>query len=241
VTAPSAFLLESLRPYRPDLRLIPNAIDLPLYPFQHRTAPQPRLIWVRAFHEIYDPSLAVRVLAKIRERHPEATLEMVGPDRRDGSFARTRAAAGQLGVASAVEFAGAVRKSRIPERMNAGDIFLNTAIVDNTPVSVMEAMACGACVVSTAVGGIPRLIDDGVDGLLVPPRDARAMAAAVERLLTENGLAARVSLAARAKTEAFDWSVVLPQWEEMLRAVASAPAGAAKSRGAEEYAARTSA
>jgi glycosyltransferase involved in cell wall biosynthesis len=241
VTAPSRFLLEGLRPYRRDLRLIPNALDLPLYPFHRRTAPRPRLVWVRAFHEIYDPSLAVRVLAGIRERHPEATLEMVGPDKHDGSFERARAVAQQLGVAAAVEFTGAVPKSRVPERINAGDIFLNTTTIDNTPVSVMEAMACGACVVSTDVGGIPHLVEDGEDGLLVPPRDARAMAAAVERLLSEDGLAAGISLAARAKTQAFDWSAVLPQWEEMLRGVAPEPEGPSKAPGAEEYAARTSA
>jgi glycosyltransferase involved in cell wall biosynthesis len=241
VTAPSGFLLESLRPYRPDLSLIPNALELALYPFRSRNAPRPRLVWVRAFHEIYDPSLAVRVLAEVRARHPEATLEMVGPDKHDGSLERTRATAGQLGVADAVEFTGAVPKSRIPERIDAGDIFLNTTTIDNTPVSVIEAMACGACVVSTNVGGLPHLIADGADGLLVPPQDARAMAAAVERLLSESGLAEQVSLAARARTQAFDWDAVLPQWEEMLRGVASRPRGGAKSRGAEEYGARTSA
>ena len=234
VTAPSAFLLENLRAYRADLRLIPNALDLELYPFHHRTAPRPRLVWVRAFHEIYDPSLAVQVLARVRERHPDATLEMVGPDKHDGSLEHTRSAAEQLGVTAALRFTGAVPKSRIPERINAGDIFLNTAAIDNTPVSVMEAMACGACVVSTNVGGVPNLVANGEDGLLVQPRNPEAMAAAVERLLSEAGLAQRISLAARAKTEAFDWGTVLPQWEDMLREAAS-------HRQADEYAARTSA
>jgi len=229
VTAPSGFLVESLRPYRPDLRLIPNALDLAQYPFRHRRTPQARLVWVRAFHEIYDPSLAVRVLAEIRARHPEAALEMVGPDKHDGSLGRTRAMAQELGVAEAVEFTGRVPKSRIAERVSAGDIFLNTTTIDNTPVSVMEAMACGACVVSTRIGGIPHLVSDGEDGLLVPARDARAMAAAVERLLTEDGLAARLSLAARAKTQAFDWSVVLPQWEDVLLGIET---GVATRRGA---------
>jgi glycosyltransferase involved in cell wall biosynthesis len=219
VTVPSGFLLESLQPYRPDLRLIPNALDLPLYPFRHRAAPRPRLVWVRAFHEIYDPALAIRVLAEIRARHPEATLEMVGPDKHDGSFERTRAVAAELGVSAAVRFTGTVAKRRVPERIDDADIFLNTTTIDNTPVSVMEAMACGACVVSTRIGGVPHLVRDGEEGLLAPPRDPRAMAAAVERLLGEPGLAARLSMAARVKTQAFDWDVVLPQWEDLLGAV----------------------
>jgi glycosyltransferase involved in cell wall biosynthesis len=212
VTAPSGFLAEGLRPCRPDLRLIPNALDLARYPFRHRTRPQPRLVWVRAFHEIYDPSLAVRVLARVRRRYPGATLEMVGPDKHDGSFERTRA------IASAVEFTGAVPKALVPERIDRADIFLNTTTIDNTPVSVMEAMACGACVVSTRVGGVPHLVRDGEEGLLVPPRDAWAMADAVERLLEAPELAARLSLAARRKAEGFDWGAVLPQWRRLLAA-----------------------
>lgn len=224
VTAPSGFLLEHLRPYRPDLRLIPNALDVPLYPFRHCIAPKPRLVWVRAFHQIYDPSLAVCVLAEVRKKYPEATLEMVGPDKHDGSFEQTRATAEDLGVAGAVTFTGSVQKRAIPERINEGDIFLNTTTIDNTPVSVIEAMACGACVVSTRVGGLPHLVRDGEDGLLVEPRNAQAMTAAVVRLLTEPGLAPRISLAARVKTQAFDWSVVLPQWEELLRSLKPAAA-----------------
>jgi glycosyltransferase involved in cell wall biosynthesis len=100
--------------------------------------------------------------------------------------------------------------------MSQGDIFLNTTNVDNTPVSVLEALACGLCVVSTDVGGIPYLLEHEEDALLVPPDDAEAMAAAVRRVLTEPGLAERLSRNARKKAEGFDWSVVLPQWERLL-------------------------
>src|SRR4051812_13893919 len=76
VTAPSGFLQEELRRLRPDLRLLPNAIDGAGYPFRLRARPAPRLIWVRAFHDIYDPTLAISALAILRERIPAATLCM---------------------------------------------------------------------------------------------------------------------------------------------------------------------
>ncbi len=229
VTAPSAFLADGLRPFRPDLRLIPNALDLVRYPFRLRNAPRPRLVWVRAFHEVYDPVLAVRVLAEIRARHPDATLRMAGPDKRDGSLERAVAAASDLGVREAMTLAGAVPKTTVPAWIAEGDIFLNTTTVDNTPVSVMEAMACGACVVSTNAGGMPHLVRDAEDGLLVPPRDARAMAAAVERLLADPALAGRISFSARHRAEAWDWAAVLPEWEQLLASTArmdAVPAGA---------------
>jgi glycosyltransferase involved in cell wall biosynthesis len=86
-------------------------------------------------------------------------------------------------------------------------------------------MATGLCVVSTDVGGLPDLLRDGEDALLVPPNDPEAMAAAVRRLLTEPGLAATLSHAGRAKVEAMAWPTVLPQWESLLHN-AALPRGA---------------
>jgi glycosyltransferase involved in cell wall biosynthesis len=88
--------------------------------------------------------------------------------------------------------------------------------VDNMPVSVLEAMACGLCVISTNVGGIPYLLEHEHDAMLVPPNDPEAMAAAVRRLLHEPELSARLSANARAKAAQCDWSVVLPQWNRVL-------------------------
>ncbi len=68
-----------------------------------------------------------------------------------------------------VDFWASVEKSEVPAWLAKGDIFLNTTNVDNTPVSVIEAQAAGLCVVSTNVGGIPFLLENGKDALLVPP------------------------------------------------------------------------
>ena len=74
-----------------------------------------------------------------------------------------------LGVSERVEFAGGVAKADVPAALSRGDIFLNTTNVDNTPVSVLEAQAAGLAVVSTNVGGLPFLLEDGKNALLVPP------------------------------------------------------------------------
>jgi glycosyltransferase involved in cell wall biosynthesis len=231
VTAPSGFLVDAMRAYRPDLQLIPNAIELARYPFRLRDNPAPRLVWLRAFHKIYDPTLAIRALALLRKSVPAATLQMIGPDKHDGSLEQARATASELGVGDAVRFHGRVPKTEIPSWMDCGDIFLNTTTIDNSPVTVIEAMACGSCIVSTNVGGIPHLIADGAEGLMVPPADPAQMAAAIERILTNRALASRFSVAARAKAETFDWSAVLPKWHALLHSVAvqSAPSLSASS------------
>jgi glycosyltransferase involved in cell wall biosynthesis len=221
VVAPSRYLQEALHPYRHDLLRLPNAIDLRLYPFGLRRQAQPRLVWLRAFEKTYNPTLACEVMRLLAAEHPQVQLTMVGPDKGDDSLARVKAEIQRLNLAERVTLPGPVAKDEVPGVLNHGDVFLNTTNVDNTPVSVIEAMACGLCVVSTNVGGVPFLIEHEQDGLLVPPEDAPAMAAAVRRVLTEPGLAERLSRNARAKAEGFDWSVVLPQWERLLYEAAS--------------------
>jgi len=160
------------------------------------------------------------VVARVVGEWPGVRLTMHGPDKHDGALEAARDAARQLGVESLIRMPGAVPKSRVPEVLATGDIFLNTTDFDNVPVSVLEAMACGLCVVSTDAGGIRHLLQDGHDALLTPRGDADGMANAVRRILTEPGLAARLSLNARRKAETFDWSVVLPELERELKRAA---------------------
>jgi glycosyltransferase involved in cell wall biosynthesis len=216
VIAPSGYLKEKLKSYRPDIRVVPNALDTAKYPYRMRAQPRARLIWLRAFHEIYDPSVVPRVAVELIREYPTLQIVMVGPDKGDGSFERTQRIAAELGVSRCIDFVGSVPKKDVPAWLRDWDIFLNTSRVDNTPVTVLEAMACGLCVVSSSVGGVPYLLEEGMDALLVPPRDPTAMAGAVRRILSEPGLAARLSCHARQKAETFDWSMTLEKWDRIL-------------------------
>lgn len=216
VTTPSRYLLEAMRHFRSDLCLLPNAVDLEAYAFKSRESVQPSLIWLRAFHDIYNPSLGPKTLACLAREVPDIHLTMIGPDTKDGSLQSTMRVASDLNILGRLEVLGPVPKATVPNRLAEADIFLNTASIDNAPVSAVEAMACGLCIVSTNVGGIPYLLEDGQDALLVPPNNPEAMASAVRRVLRDPGLAKRLSRNARRKAERFDWSNILPQWEELL-------------------------
>ncbi|MFN0109770.1 MAG: glycosyltransferase family 4 protein [Blastocatellia bacterium] len=243
VTAPSSYLAELMRPYRPDILLLPNPIELSRYEFRLRSEVQPKLVWLRSFHRIYNPELAVKVAALLRNEFPDLHLTMIGPDKGDGSRQQTEQLIKEMLSSTKTHeentkeknknsvflrdsscvfvdepalITGGVANSEVPVWLNRGDIFINTTNVDNTPVSVIEAMACGLPVVSTNVGGLPYLLTDGEDALLTSPNDAEAMAAAVRRILTDPGLAERLSRNARRKAESFDWANVLPMWRNLL-------------------------
>jgi glycosyltransferase involved in cell wall biosynthesis len=152
---------------------------------------------------------------------PEATLTMVGPDKGDGSLDRLVELADRLGVSERLKLTGLVEKSRVPELLDESVVFLNTATIDNAPLSLMEAAACGLCIVTTNVGGIRHLWSDGKDAVLVPAGDVAAMAGGVLRVLRDREFAERISAAARRKAEALDWSETLPRWEELFTRVAA--------------------
>lgn len=216
VTTPSKYLFNTFRHMREGIKYIPNGISTANYKFWVRKNPVPDLIWLRAFHSIYSPSQAVEVLYLILKHYPCAHLTMIGPDKHDGTYVNVMERVRELRLEDRVTFTGAIPKTDVANHLARGDIFLNTTNYESFGVSVVEAAACGLCIVSTNVGELPYFWENGENALLVPPNDPEAMAAAVRRILAEPGLAEKLSENARKKAEEFDWSVVLPQWEHLF-------------------------
>lgn len=216
VITPSPFIKERLQTFRQDIQVIPNPIDISKAIFRPRAKLAPRLIWVRAFHDVYNPMLAVRVLRLLKDDFPDVHLSMIGPDKGDGSLQDCQLLARSLGVDTNLQITAGIPHAQIAGNMDSADIFLNTTNYDAAPRSVLEAMACGLCVVSTNVGGMGWLVENGQDGLLVSPGNPKAMANAVSRLLNDSALASHLSSNARQKAENLDWSRILPQWEAVI-------------------------
>ena len=223
VTAPSPYLQTAMRSYREDIVLVPNPLDLQNYPFRLRSMPKPHLVWLRAFHNIYNPQMAPLLIANLLPSFPEITLTMIGPDKGDGSLQATQTVIEELGLQNHIRIMPGIPKNEVSAYLGCADIFINTTNVDNTPVSVLEAMACGLCVVSTDVGGIPDLLDAGQDALLVPPNNPETMTNAIKRILTESGLAAWLSANAGKKAAQFDWPTLLPKWESVFEKTIQTP------------------
>ena len=216
--SPSLYLAHEFRKYKFETVYIPNTIPIAEIPFKFRTNLAPKLLWVRAFDKIYNPAMAIKVLAILRKNHENASLCMVGPDK-DGSLNQAKELANQLGVANSVTFTGVLPKKQWHQLSENYAIFINTTNIDNMPVSVVEAMALGLPVVSTNAGGLPYLIENGVDGLLIPVKDVNKMAEAIETLLSNAEKAGELSRNARKKAEQFDENTVKMQWHKLLENV----------------------
>ncbi len=216
--SPSLYLASEFKKYNFETVYIPNTIPIEEVPFKLRTKLEPKLLWVRAFDKIYNPEMAIKVLSLLKASFKNASLCMVGPDK-DGSLIEVKDMAIQLGVADNVIFTGVLPKEQWHELAGKYDIFINTTNIDNMPVSVMEAMALGLPIVSTAVGGLPYLIENNVNGLLIPVNDEKKMAEAIITLLGNQKMAAELSKNAREKVEKFDWNIVKVTWDKLLENV----------------------
>jgi len=212
--APSGYLKYEFEVKGYTTLLIPNVIPITKYNFKNRQKLQPKLLYVRSFAKIYNPTLAIEVLKELKGKYPEATLCMIGPDK-DGTLKEVQQLIDTYDLQDSVEITGVLSKEEWHKKSEDFDIFINTTNVDNTPISVIEAMALGLPVVSTNVGGLPYLIDDNKDGVLVDKEQPILMAKKIVEIIEENK--SSFAKMARSKVENFDWSVVRKQWLKLLK------------------------
>ena len=213
--APSEYLKAAFTKSSYNVEVIPNGIPIKNYPFRLRDKPRPRLLWVRAFDSTYNPAMAVQVIKLLAEKYDDAVLCMVGPDR-DGSMETCKRLAKELEVSERIIFTGQLSKTAWISLANEYDIFINTTNFDNTPISVIEAMALGLAVVSTNAGGVPYLIENGREGMLVEMRDINSMTTTVAELVEGRISSSELVTHARHKVEKFDYMFVAEQWKDTL-------------------------
>jgi glycosyltransferase involved in cell wall biosynthesis len=205
VTAPSQFLAGLIHRYcGVPVTIVSNILDQSLFSFRDRPFLRPRLVVARQLEEIYDIESVLRAFRVIRERHPDASLAVVGGGSQKERL-RSVAAGWQL---QGVTFWGAVAHDDLPRIYADHDIFINASRVDNFPGALLEASAAGLALVSTAAGGIPFMYRHERDALLVTPGDWQALAGAVGTLLASPALARKLIRNGLALAQSCDWRSV---------------------------------
>jgi N-acetyl-alpha-D-glucosaminyl L-malate synthase BshA len=224
VTAVSTYLRdETYRAFgcvQCDVRVIPNFVNLQEYrpgdserSRQVAPAGHKLITHVSNFREVKRVKDVVRVFARICRAMP-ATLIMIGdgPERMDAENE-----ARDLGVAEDVRFLG--RLDSVASLLQASDLFVLPSQTESFGLAALEAMACGAPVVATRAGGLPEVIDDGVNGILEPVGSVEAMGRRAVELLRDPARHAAMREAAVAKAEQFSADRIVPMYEGYYREV----------------------
>lgn len=192
---------------RSKIEIIPNGIDV------HRYSPdltreearrtigldpgRRTIVHIARFHSVKDHPTLVEGFALMAANHPDVDLVLVGdgPER-----PRIEALVEARGLRHRVHFLGV--RGDVPVILRATDIFTLPSLSEGASITLMEAMASGVPSVATGVGGMPEVMRDGVDGLLVPRQNPERLAEAFARLASDEALRARMGAAARARAEA---------------------------------------
>jgi len=199
-----------------NVKLIPNYIDIKKYKYKLRMDINPKILWVRSIHTIYNPKLAIELIVRLIKKYPAAKLCFVGPVKDSNLFQELNYLVNEYKLQKCVSFKGYLSKNEWSKLSESYDIFLNTTNYDNNPITLLEAMALGLPVISTKVGGISQLIEDQVSGLLVEANDLNTMEQVFLNLLNNKYNIKKISSNALKIAQSSEKSIIIKEWYQII-------------------------
>lgn len=215
IVVPSRYLCQVFARHGYEARVIPNVVDLSSFRYRERAPLGPRLLSTRNLEAYYRVGDILEAFALLKGRYPEASLTVAGTGSQEAGLRRLAEA---LGL-DAVRFVGRVEPGAMPALYDSAEIFLNASVLDNQPLSVLEAFAAGLPVVSTGPGDLASMVRDGATGVLVPDRDPVALAKGVTTLLEDPDRARRLARAAYAEVQHHTWEYAREHWAAVYTGV----------------------
>lgn len=215
IIAPSYYLKDYFEKNGFTLNLIPNSIELQDYPFLKRTSVRPKLLALRGFKKTYNPLMTLQATAILVAQGVEVELLMLGNEDED-CYPEVLDFVSSNGLENYVKIKPKQPKKVWIELSKEYDIMVSNPVVDNTPVSIIEGMALGMCVITTAVGGVPFIFEDEKNSLFVSNDNAKEMAKKISQLIENNALALDLSRNGRLFAEQYDWGQIQHLWKNVL-------------------------
>jgi colanic acid/amylovoran biosynthesis glycosyltransferase len=180
------------------MHIIHCGIDPTLFNLVSHSHQGHRLLFVGRLAVVKGLPILLESLATLKIRHPDILLTVVGdgPDRQ-----KLEQMTDQLGLSQNVNFVGYQSQAEVRRFLQQTDVFVMSSFAEGIPVVLMEAMAAGVPVVATQIAGVSELVENGVNGYLVPPGDSVSLAECVEKLLTDPQRRTIFGLTGREKVE----------------------------------------
>lgn len=181
------------------LKIVHCGVDAARYGREEGRARGQRIMFVGRLDAVKGVPLLVDAMARLRESHPEARLQIVG----DGPHRPAlEAQVAEQGLQDRVEFLGYRPQEEVATLLETADMLVLPSFAEGVPVVLMEAMASRLPVIASQVAGVGELVQEGVSGYMIPPGDLYTLVARMDRLLSDPELCARMGAAGREKVEA---------------------------------------
>jgi len=202
--------------------VIPNGIDLEKFgDLPTKEAIRGRLglnnsdsviVFVGSLRPVKGVKYLIQAMDIVRQKDTNARLMLVG-DGEERDYLRS--VVSELHLGRYVTFVGEVTNDDVPQYMIASDVFALPSLSEGFPVVSLEAMASGLPIVATKIGGLPEIIEDGRNGFLVKPREAKEIAEKVLHLLGDDDLRKRISENNKEKAKSYSWKSIVQRLEEI--------------------------
>jgi glycosyltransferase involved in cell wall biosynthesis len=216
IVVPSQFLVDVFAKYGLSARAIFNFVDGGNFRFRERDVFRPVFLSNRNFEAHYNVGDVLRAFQIVQKHFPEAALFVAGFGTEEAALKRL---AGDLKLEN-IEFVGKISNEEMARLYEKTDVYLNSSLVDNMPLSIIEAFSCGVPVVSYATGGIPYLVEDNETGLLAAPKDFEDLARKVIVLLENQEFTKKIVAKAQAEVVKYSWEKFSGRWLELYKKLA---------------------
>jgi glycosyltransferase involved in cell wall biosynthesis len=210
IFTPSNYLKNFFSKKGYSIEYLPNSIEMKKFPFKEKSTNTYRILWVRAFSHIYNPELAIKVLHHVKQKYPEATLTMIGPDK--GELQKVKQLIEKLNLGNYISILGSIPNDELYTYYHTHDVFLNTTSYESFGLAVLEAAASGIPIVSVPAGELPLLWTHDENILLAKDWDELNLTKEIMRLLEDPILSKEISRNARLKSEQYDIGEIKKMW-----------------------------
>jgi glycosyltransferase involved in cell wall biosynthesis len=216
IAVPSEYLEAVFKDFGLAAVPIYNLIESDTFKFRERSSLRPQFLSNRNFEAHYGVDVVLRAFALIQEKMPDASLTVAGdgPER-----AKLESLAHDLKLKN-TKFIGRIAHDEIIALYDSSDVFLNGSLIDNQPLSILEAFACGLPIVTSNAGGIPYMVENERTAMVVDCQDHQALATAAMRLFAEPKLASKLIEEGRRECRKYSWEAVHDKWLDLYRDVA---------------------
>ena len=214
VETPSIYIKEYLQAKGFVIGHTSNFIDQTYFKFNWENTLEPKLLWVRAFHDIYKPELAINCIANLVKLYPNIHLTMVGPDQ--GKLEYCQSLMKELDVEKYITITGPIPNHELNTYYKSHQIFLTTTSYESFGVALVEAACTGIPMVSTKVGEIPFMWQQGEEMLMAKDGDQEDFDTQVSTLLADYELRQKLSINARKKAEKYTWEHIKNKWTYLI-------------------------
>lgn len=214
VIAPSAYLQQFFSERGYNIRLIPNIINLNEYIFRERSIIRPKLLSIRGFGKPYNPLMTIKAVECLIIKYPEIRLLILG-NSEEHYYNEVVKYINEKNLNSYVMIEPKMSKADWINLSKDYDIMISNPIIDNSPVSIIEGMALGMCVISTKVGGVSYLVSEK-ECALIESNNEKVLSETIEKLLCDFNYAKNLSTNGRLMAEKYDWGNIKNLWENVL-------------------------